>query len=152
MAGSLVYEVLAALGWADGVMTHAERYAVVRAAWDGGVRGRDLDAVVEATKRPTDLYRADLSSLDAEDRLFLYAAAFAMARVEGSVGDHEARLLLDLRDHLGLEPELHVVAEVAAQVAPHTDPLEPSRRVVDFVALRDSLRGFGVPVVRAKVA
>lgn len=143
MVGSLVYEVLAALGWADGVMTQAERYAVVRAAWDGGVRGRDLDAVVEATKAPGELLFLDLASLDAEERLFLYAAAYAMARTDGNVSTEEAVLLRELRGRLALDANLQVVAEVAARAAPSHGPLTKGRRIVDFVALRDSLRGFG---------
>jgi tellurite resistance protein len=149
MMDPTVFCALAAIGWADGVMTEDERYAIVRAAWDSGLRGADLDPVVAATQEPADMWVLRLSSLKPGERLFVYAAGLAIARADGRIEEEERSLLESLRERLGLDDVACGIAEAAVFAAPecpyrsaaHPDRTDV-RRVVDFTALADSLAFF----------
>jgi uncharacterized membrane protein YebE (DUF533 family) len=113
--GRDVFLALAAVGWADGKLDPDEADAIVRTASDEGL---DLDALAEieaATKAPLDIGVIDRKNLTKEDRLFVYAVASWMTRLDGTVSDAETAALAKLGDALKVPEAPRAHADAIAQ-------------------------------------
>jgi uncharacterized membrane protein YebE (DUF533 family) len=113
-----VFVALAAIAWADGKVDPDEADGIVRAALDEGLSIEEIAAIEEATKSPIDLGVIDRSGLSKDDRLFVYAVACWIARMDGRVTEEEADSLAKLGERLGVpeRPRMHaeaIVREVA---------------------------------------
>lgn len=91
--GRDVFIALAAIGWSDGQLDREEADAIVRTALDEGLELEEINEIEQATKDPIELGSIDLGSLTKEDRLFVYAVATWMTRLDGKVDDAERAAL-----------------------------------------------------------
>jgi uncharacterized membrane protein YebE (DUF533 family) len=109
-----VFIALAAVAWADGQLDPDEADAIVRAAVDDGLSIEEITAIEAATKAPIDLGVIDRSGLSKEDRLFVYAVACWIARMDGKVTEAETDALSTLGERLGIpeRPRVHAEALV----------------------------------------
>jgi len=98
--GRDVFIALAAIGWADGNLDSEEADAIVRTALDEGLELDEIEEIEKATKAPVELGVIDRSALSKEDRLFVYAVASWMTRLDGSVDAKELAALEKLGDTL----------------------------------------------------
>jgi len=116
--GRDVWMALAAIGWADGNLDPEEADALVRAALEDGQDLDDIADIDEIIKKPVELGDVDLTKLTKEDRLFIYAVACWMARIDGKLTESERDSLNKLGDTLRI-PEKprqhaeHIVWEIA---------------------------------------
>jgi hypothetical protein len=111
-------EVFCALGaiiWADGVVTDSEAEALVGAARASGVAGKDLDEVIAATKKKTDVAQVKSLKLGAEEKVFVYAIAAWLTRADGKVTAEETDALGDLGDMLDLSDDDRAVAIASSE-------------------------------------
>ncbi len=130
-----VFVALAAIAWADGSLDPDEADGIVRAAADEGLPLDDMAAIDEATKHPVDLGVIDRSTMSKEDRLFVYAVACWIARMDGKVTDAESQALAKRGERLGVpERTRGQVETVARQVAELPDGDRPAR--YDLAAVR----------------
>jgi uncharacterized membrane protein YebE (DUF533 family) len=106
-----VFVAVAAIAWADGKLDADEADAIVRAAVEAGLSLEDVARLEEEIVNKVDLDRAlDRSSMTKEDRLFFYAVATWIAKLDGTV-------TLDESDALGaLATKLEVPDRVRAKV------------------------------------
>jgi uncharacterized membrane protein YebE (DUF533 family) len=109
-----VFIALSAVAWADGKLDPDESDAIVRAAVEEGLSIEEITAIEESTKAPIDLGVIDRSGLSKDDRLFVYAVACWIARMDGHVTDSETDALAKLGERLGLpeRPRVHAEALV----------------------------------------
>jgi retinoid hydroxylase len=98
-----VLRALAAVAWADGVVSDEEAIALDAAAEACGLAGDDLALVREATHARVDLDTVGKLELEGPERSFVYAVACWLARADGLVADEEKTTLARLRDLLGLD-------------------------------------------------
>jgi uncharacterized membrane protein YebE (DUF533 family) len=116
--GRDVFLALAAIGWADGHLDSDEADAIVRTAAEEGLPIEQIAEIDEATKHPIDIGVIDRTSLTKEDRLFVYAVASWMTRLDGVVGDKETAALKKLGDALKIpEPARGHADSIAQEVA-----------------------------------
>jgi uncharacterized membrane protein YebE (DUF533 family) len=135
MLGKDIFVALAAVAWADGTLDPDEADAIVRAAADEGLSIDEMAEIDEATKRPVDLGVIDKSSLGKEDRLFVYAVACWIARMDGTVTDTESGALAKLGERLGIAERTRTQTEaIARQVAEMPEGDRPAR--YDLASLR----------------
>ena len=130
--GRDVYIALAAIGWSDGQLDEEEADAIVRTALEEGL---ELEEIEEATKQPIDMGVIDRSHLSKEDRLFVYAVASWMTRLDGKVSRQELDALARLGEilHVPEAPRSQVDA-IAQDVANFAEGDRPAR--YDLLALR----------------
>ncbi len=133
--GRDVYIALAAIGWADGQLDEEEADAIVRTALEEGLELDEIQEIEEATKQPIDLGVIDRKNLSKEDRLFVYAVASWMSRLDGRVSAEEIDALEALGEALKVPetPRAHADA-IAQEVANFEEGDRPSR--YDLAALR----------------
>ena len=133
--GKDIFVALAAIAWADGKLDPDEADAIVRAAADEGLSLEEIAAIEEATKERVDLGVVDRSSMSKDDRLFVYAVACWIARLDGQVTDAESDALARLGEKLGVpeRPRVHAEA-LAREVAAMPEGDRPAR--YDLAALR----------------
>jgi uncharacterized membrane protein YebE (DUF533 family) len=136
--GRDVLMALAAVGWSDGKLDPEEADAIVRVALDEGLDLDEIAAIEEATRQPLDLSFIDRSQLTKADRLFVYAVASWMVRLDGVIDDRELGALRQLGDLLRIPaaPRAHADA-IALEVAALPEGDRPAR--YDLGALRDTL-------------
>jgi uncharacterized membrane protein YebE (DUF533 family) len=133
--GRDVFIALAAIAWADDKLEADEADAIVRAAVDEGLSLEEIGSIEAATKTKVDLGVIDRSGLAKEDRLFVYAVACWIARLDGQVTDAESDALAKLGERLGIPERPRGHAEAAArEVAAMPEGDRPSR--YDLAALR----------------
>ena len=108
--GRDVFIALSAVGWADGKLDAEEADAIVRTALEEGLELDEIEEIERATKEPVEMSVIDRSKLTKEDRLFVYAVASWMTRLDGVVDGTELAAL----DKLG---ELLKVPEGARRSA-----------------------------------
>jgi uncharacterized membrane protein YebE (DUF533 family) len=137
--GRDVFIALAAIGWADGKLDQQEADAIVRTALEEGLEIEEIAAIEDATAHPVKLDSIDRSSLSKEDRLFVYAVAAWMARLDGQIDLGEVDALSRLGDLLGIpeNPRLHAAA-IAQEIAELPEGDRPER--YDLPRLRATLR------------
>lgn len=127
--GRDVFLALAAIGWADGKMDPDEADAIVRTAIDEGLPLDVIEEIEAATKKPIDMVATiDRSSLTKEDRLFIYAVAGWMVRLDGKSTDEELAALDKLGGLLKIPeaPRAHADA-IAREIAELPDGDRPLR-------------------------
>ncbi|MGO8994367.1 MAG: DUF533 domain-containing protein [Polyangiaceae bacterium] len=130
-----VFVALAAIGWADGKLDPDEADAIVRAAVDAGLELEEIAAIEAATQKPVALGTIDKSGLSKDDRLFVYAIACWIARLDGKVTDEESGTLADLAEKLEVPERRRAHAEKrAAEVAALPEGDRPDR--YDLAKLR----------------
>jgi uncharacterized membrane protein YebE (DUF533 family) len=95
--GRDVFIALAAIGWADGKLDADEADAIVRTAVDEGLEIEEIEEIEAATKSKVELGVIDKSGMSKADRLFVYAVAAWMTRLDGKRDEAEAAAL----DRLG---------------------------------------------------
>src|SRR6187397_3541796 len=100
--GRDVYIALAAIGWSDGQLDEEEADAIVRTALEEGLELEEIEEIEEATKQPIDMGVIDRSHLSKEDRLFVYAVASWMTRLDGKMTAGELDALAKLGGALGI--------------------------------------------------
>src|SRR5690606_8591321 len=133
--GRDVYIALAAVGWADGQLDEEEADAIVRTALEEGLELDEINEIEAATKQPIDIGVIDRKNLSKEDRLFVYAVASWMTRLDGRVSGEELSALEKLGEALKVPagPRSHVDA-IAQEVANFDEGDRPAR--YDLRALR----------------
>lgn len=135
--GRDVYIALAAVGWADGKLDQEEADAIVRMALEEGLDIAEIAEIEAATKEPIDLGEIDRRSLSKEDRLFVYAVACWLTRLDGVVSAAETDALNRLGEALKVpEKPRGIVDGIAQEVANRGDD-RPSR--YDLVGLRRAI-------------
>ena len=133
-----VFIALAAVAWGDGTLDADEADAIVRAAVDEGVDMEDIAAIETATAKPVPLSTLDTSALSKEDRVFVYAIAAWIARLDGKVTDGESGALAALAEKLEVPERRRAHAEKrAAEVAALPEGDRPAR--YDLARLRTVL-------------
>jgi uncharacterized membrane protein YebE (DUF533 family) len=134
-----VFLALAAIGWADGKLDQEEADAIVRTALEEGLGLDEIDAIEKATKEPVALSFIDRASLTKADRLFVYAVAAWMTRLDGKVDEAEIAALKKLGELLKVpeRPREHADA-IAREIAELPEGDRPDR--YDLPRLRDTLR------------
>jgi uncharacterized membrane protein YebE (DUF533 family) len=110
--GKDVFLALAAVGWADGKLSSDEADAIVRCALDEGLELDEISEIEDATKTPLDLGAIDLTSMSKADRLFVYAVATWIVRIDGHVAAEEKDALAQLGEALKIpaKPREHADA------------------------------------------
>jgi uncharacterized membrane protein YebE (DUF533 family) len=113
--GRDVFLALAAVGWADGKLDSDEADAIVRTAAEEGLPIEQIAEIEAATKKPLDLGSIDRSGLTKEDRLFVYAVASWMTRLDGRMTAGELDALAKLGGALGISDPARSQADSIAQ-------------------------------------
>jgi uncharacterized membrane protein YebE (DUF533 family) len=133
--GTDIFVALAAIGWADGQLDSEEADAIVRAAVDEGLSLEEIAAIEESTKEPVDIGVVDRKGMSKEDRLFVYAVACWIARLDGKVTPAESDALAKLGERLGVpeRPRGHAEA-IVREVAERPEGDRPAR--YDLAGLR----------------
>jgi uncharacterized membrane protein YebE (DUF533 family) len=133
--GRDVYIALAAVGWADGKLDQEEADAIVRTALEEGLQIEEIAEIEAATKEPVDIGEIDRRGMSKEDRLFVYAVASWVTRLDGEVTDSETAALAKLGQALKVpeRPREHA-DRIAQQVAAMPEGDRPAR--YDLIALR----------------
>ena len=133
--GRDVFIALAAIGWADGNLDSEEADAIVRAALEEGLELEEIAEIEAATKDPVDIGVIERGSMTKEDRLFVYAVATWMTRLDGEVSEKETEALDKLGSALKVpEGPRNAAAKIAIELAESTGDESPSR--YDLVGLR----------------
>jgi len=136
--GRDVFIALAAVGWSDGKLDPEEADAIVRTALDEGLDLDEIAAIEQATREPLDLSFIDRSRLTKADRLFVYAVASWMVRLDGVLDDREIEALRKLGELLRIPeaPRQHADA-IAREIAERPEGDRPA--LYDLHLLRDTL-------------
>src|SRR5882757_3628367 len=113
--GRDVFLALAAIGWADGHLDPDEADAIVRTAVEEGLDLEAIAEIEEATRKPVDIGVIDRTRLTKEDRLFVYAVASWMTRLDGVVASKETVALANLGDALKIPEKAREQADAIAQ-------------------------------------
>ena len=133
--GRDVYIALAAVGWADGNLDGEEADAIVRTAIEEGLELEEIEEIERATKERVDIGVIDRSRMTKEDRLFVYAVASWMTRLDGKVDAGEIEALAKLGEVLKVPDGPRQAADAIAQeIAALPEGDRPSR--FDLAALR----------------
>jgi uncharacterized membrane protein YebE (DUF533 family) len=136
--GRDVFLALAAVGWSDGKLDPEEADALVRTALEEGLDLDEIAEIEQATKAPVDLSVIDRATLSKADRLFIYAVASWMIRLDGAVDGGELGALRRLGDLLGLPERPREHADmIALEIAELPEGDRPSR--YDLPLLRRTL-------------
>lgn len=126
--GRDVFLALAAVAWADGELAAEEADAIVRTAVEEGLDIDEIAAVEDATKRPFSLDAIDLTRMSDADRVFVYAVASWMTRVDGQVFVEELEALETLGEMLGVPPAWREHADgLAREIAEGSEGVAVSR-------------------------
>jgi hypothetical protein len=136
--GRDVFMALAAVGWSDGKLDGEEADAIVRTALEEGLDLDEIGDIEQATREPLDLGFIDRSQLTKADRLFVYAVASWMVRLDGVLDDRELDALRKLGDALRIPPAPREHADaIAREIAELPEGDRPAR--YDLPLLRDTL-------------
>jgi len=136
--GRDVFLALSAIGWADGNLDPEEADAIVRTAAEEGLEIEEIAEIEAATKSPLDISTIDRSDMSKEDRLFVYAVAVWMTRIDGKVDDAETEALAKLGKALKVpEKPLEHAHHIAVEIAQLPDGDRPHR--YDLKKLRETI-------------
>jgi uncharacterized membrane protein YebE (DUF533 family) len=135
--GRDVYIALAAVGWADGKLDQEEADAIVRMALEEGLDISEIAEIEAATKDPIDLGVIDRKNLSKEDRLFVYAVACWLTRLDGVVSAAETDALNRLGEALKVPEKPRAIVDGIAQEVANRGDDRPSR--YDLVGLRQAI-------------
>jgi uncharacterized membrane protein YebE (DUF533 family) len=136
--GRDVFIALAAIGWADGNLDPEEADAIVRTAAEEGLDIDEIHEIEQATKEPVSIESIDRSGMSKEDRLFVYAIAVWMTRLDGEVHAKEKEALAKLGDALKIpeKPRMHAT-NIALEIAELPEGDRPAR--YDLTKLRETI-------------
>ena len=109
--GPEVFVVLATVAAADGKLDQNESAMLERAAREAGVDDAGVRAMKDAAGRGVD--HLDLTRVAAEERLFVYAMAYWMSRIDGEMTDDEDAALTVIGQKLALVDDKRMAAEIA---------------------------------------
>lgn len=125
--GREVFLALAAVGWADGKLDQDEADAIVRTALEEGLELEEIAGIEEATKQPIAMEDVAFGKMSKADRLFVYAVATWMARLDGVVDPQENAALAKLGQALGVpdKPREHAEA-IAKEIGALGETEQPS--------------------------
>jgi hypothetical protein len=144
--GKDVFVALAAVGWADGKMSEDEAKALVHAAQESGVTGPDLDAVMRVTIEKVDLKSVKVLTLTPRERVYVYAIATWLARIDGVVMPEEREMLAELGNFLKLADGDRTRASAASfAIEQLAEESRPSR--FDLVGLAAKLQQVMAPTL-----
>jgi len=135
--GRDVYVALAAVGWADGKLDQEEADAIVRTALEEGLDIAEIAEIEAATKQPIDLGVIDRKNLSKEDRLFVYAVACWLTRLDGIVTEAESQALIKLAEALKVPEKPRAIVDGIAQEIANAGDDRPAR--YDLMALRRAI-------------
>jgi uncharacterized membrane protein YebE (DUF533 family) len=135
--GRDVYIALAAVGWADGNLDQEEADAIVRTALEEGLDITEIAEIEAATKERTDLGVIDRKNLSKEDRLFVYAVACWLTRLDGVVTEAESKALSDLGEALKIPEKPRAIVDGIAQDVANQGDDRPAR--YDLIGLRKAI-------------
>ena len=126
-----VFIALAAIAWADGKLDPDEADAIVRAAVDEGLALEEIAQIEAATVTYRDKPKGpepevsnvqgaiaielDRSTMTKEERIFVYATACWIARIDGVVSGEESDALRELGKRLGVPDRICARAELLAR-------------------------------------
>jgi len=146
-----VFIALAAIGWADGRLDGDEADAIVRTAMEEGLELDDIAEIDQATKKRVDLDVIDRSTMSKADRLFVYAVASWMTRLDGVVAVQEQMALTQLGEQLKIpkSPREHADA-IAQEIADLPEGDRPDR--YDLPRLRRTIHERLEEAQRARAA
>ena len=134
-----VFVALAAIGWSDGSIAEEEAEGILRAAEESGLTGDALEAVRAAVREEQSLGSISLEGLSKADRVFVYATAVWLSRLDGVVETGEREALWKLGDQLGLPDGIRTKASAAAfEVAQLPSGDRPAK--YDLVALEAKIK------------
>jgi hypothetical protein len=138
--GKNVFLALTAVGVADGAASEKELEALLHAAQDSGIAGEELEAIRTAAQTGKGNFGGvRLLSLTPEERLFAYAIATWLVRVDGMVMPEEKMALMKLGDALKLADGDRTRASAASFKVWQQDPgVRPDR--FDLSKLADAIR------------
>ncbi|MFO0592131.1 MAG: DUF533 domain-containing protein [Polyangiaceae bacterium] len=136
--GRDVFIALAAIAWADGQLDPDEADAIVRTAMEEGLELEEIGEIDAATKQKVELHTIDLHAMSKADRLFVYAVAAWMTRLDNKVTDAESAVLDQLGAALKIPdaPRKHADA-IAKEIAEMAEGDRPDR--YDLPALRRTI-------------
>jgi len=136
--GRDIYIALAAVGWADGNLDREEADAIVRTALEEGLELDAIHDIEEATKTKVDMGVIDRLTMSKSDRLYVYAVASWITRLDGVVTAEEEAALITLGTALGVPeaPRKHADA-IMQEIAEMPQGDRPER--FDLMALRRTL-------------
>ena len=117
---------------------HLDQERLANHLWATGLGPLSLEEIAEieaSTKERIDLGVVDKAGLSKEDRLFVYAVACWIARMDGEIKAEESEVLAKLGERLGVpeRPRMHAEA-IAREVAEMPEGDRPAR--YDLIALR----------------
>jgi len=135
--GRDVYVALAAVAWADGNLDQEEADAIVRTALEEGLDITEIAEIEAATKQPIDLGVIDRKNLSKEDRLFVYAVACWLTRLDGVVTEAESAALARLGEALKIPDRPRAVVDGIAQDIANRGDDRPDR--YDLIGLRRAI-------------
>ena len=135
--GRDVYIALAAVGWADGNLDQDEADAIVRTALEEGLDITEIAEIEAATKERVDLGVIDRKNLSKEDRLFVYAVACWLTRLDGVVSVAESQALDRLGEALKIPAKPRGIVDGIAQDVANLSDDRPSR--YDLIGLRRAI-------------
>jgi eukaryotic-like serine/threonine-protein kinase len=100
--GNDVLIALAAIGWADGFLDDDKVQAIMHTAFEAGLTPAEVSDLERTIKNKIELSELDLSAMTKEDRLFVYAVAIWLVRLDGYVHELEVQALNSLGNMLKL--------------------------------------------------
>jgi tellurite resistance protein len=138
--GKNVFLALAAVGTADGAASDEELEALAHAARESGLEGADLEEIKAAARTGKGKFgEVRKLKLTPEERLFAYAIATWLVRVDGMVMPEEKMALMQLGDALNLADGDRTRASTASFKVWELDrTVRPQR--FDLAALAESIR------------
>ena len=132
-----VFVLLAEIAVADGTTHQDEVDALLHAARDEGLGDDDLQ-VIEAAAHHHEGAGATCDHLAPPDRLFVYAVAYWVSRIDGEMSEAEDAVLTRLGARLALADDARMAAEgLVDEVAAMTVGARPER--FDLRRLRGAL-------------
>jgi tellurite resistance protein len=133
-----VYLALAAVGWADGELDPTEADAITRTALEDGLELEQIEALEAQMKAKVEIGSIDWRSMSKEDRLFVYAVASWMTRLDGEISEDETAALdrIGVALHIPERPREHADA-IAIEVAALPAGDRPDR--FDIPRLRETI-------------
>ncbi len=133
-----VFLALATVAWADGQLAPDERDGILRAAKNAGFSDADVQALAASIETPVPLSSLTLRKLSALDRVFVYAMAEWLARIDNQLDPKEQAALNELGGFLMLSERVRTKArDAAVEVAGLPSGNRPDR--FDLVGLRSLL-------------
>jgi uncharacterized membrane protein YebE (DUF533 family) len=136
--GRDVFLALAAVGWSDGKLHPEEADAIVRTALEEGLELDEISEIEEATKQPVEFDSIDWHAMTKADRLFVYAVAAYMTRVDGKVDPRESEALDRLGKLLAIPPRPREHADAIAREVAELGGADETFRY-DFGKLRETI-------------